>query len=212
MNAPNSQSQALASSTPQWPGFRYVDGTNTYMMKSRVCHPSLFGNSSQNFSIEMLHWDEYCEFVEPPATKQVSMKEQFHVLPYAPITSQVTKTNGDVESFVFKCVAIVEGQYGANIQNLSQDMIHYDDYMKENGQASAGPSMESTFKTFYGHSVETFATNGDRVPLIIMCVLTTEQACGAPVQNVSCEMLHWDDYCSAENIPKSGQTMKELFS
>ncbi|CUG94083.1 Hypothetical protein, putative [Bodo saltans] len=181
-------------------------------MKAKVCHPSLFGYQTQNLSSEMLHWDDYCEFVEPQAVKQASMKEQFQLLPFAPVTSQVTKTNGEVESFVFKCVAIVEGQYGASSQNLSQDMIHYDDYMKEIGQVPAGPSLESTFKTFYGHSVETFSSNGERVPLIIMCTLATEQACGAPVQNVSSEMLHWDDYCAAENIPQNSQTMKELFS
>lgn len=201
---------APQQSTPaSWPGFRVTDGANIILVKSRVCPSAMFGCATQNFSIEMLHWDDYCESIEPPAVKQPSMKEQFEVIPFAPVTSQIAKTSGETETFVFKCIAIGDGQYGSSHQNLQHEMIHYDDYMRDNG--NAGTSMESLFRSFYGHSVDSFSTNGDRVPLLIKCITAAEQNYGAPTQNLSIEMLHWDDYCVAENIEQNGQKMKGLF-
>lgn len=148
------------------------------------------------------------------------MRQMFESIPYAPVTVQVAKTNGETETFVLKCIAISEGQYGSGQQNLTQEMLHFDDYMRNSAPTAAAPSpmvgghksMESIFRTFYGHGVETFSNSGERIPLLLKCLTTTEQSYGAAIQNLSCEMLHWDDYCLAENIQQSGQTMKSLFS
>lgn len=208
---------AAVAAIPAWPGHS-VEGKDIHMMvKCMVCLPALCGADKQEYCLEMLHWDDWCTANNAAPVGTKSMKDLFESIPFVGTTC-IQKKSGEIEKYLLKCIAIADNQCGAPVQDLNQDMIHYDDYVSQHqaalppGVLSGGSSLASRFAGFYGHTVHTSTAQGESMTIVIECMVAEPALCGAAEQNFSTEMLHWDDYCEAQRLPPSasGSTMKHL--
>ncbi|CAM45323.1 conserved hypothetical protein [Leishmania braziliensis MHOM/BR/75/M2904] len=133
--------QLFASSYTEPLARTFVLGSDTYVTQVTGVSATQAGSSSQMFSAEMQHWDDYCE-TRGITTGSPSMASLFRpfeskiILAFDLNERKLTELEG-------KSVALIS--YGAKQQTYCSEMEHRDDYVREKTGKAPEPSMASLF-------------------------------------------------------------------
>ena len=143
-----------------------------FTFMSFPCFPHLFGAPEQNFSTEMLRWDQMremkkindnspclqdCFFAVPPPP---AVPREAIPFPTSNASGYVngkfvgflvhSRTSTGETHFVVKSIVCKGANEGQAIQNLSTEMIRWDDYRQAKSINDGTPSMQQTFETAVG--------------------------------------------------------------
>ena len=180
------------------------------LIKSLSCMAALSGAPEQPFSAEMQRWDDY------RVAANINDGTQSMVALFCPGGKWTPPfqghTSGASNTVMMSITAKPELE-GAPCQDLTPEMLRYDDYA-ELGLAPKLPStLQATFfkePPFAGHTVEVLTPSGERTQSLIMCITATAAKCGAEVQNFTPEMLRWDDVRAA-GAPDGQATLRSVW-
>ena len=127
-----------------------------FTIKSFPCFPHLFGTATQNFSTEMLRWDQMREAKKindgtPSLYEQFFTSEEVGADPSGYKDGKfvgylvTTKVASGEQSFAIKSIACKGANEGQANQNLSTEMIRWDDYRQAKSINDGTPGMQQTF-------------------------------------------------------------------
>lgn len=116
-------------------------GSDTYVTQVTGVSVTQAGSSSQMFSAEMLHWDDYCaargiNTGEPTMASLFRPFEGKSILVFDLNERKLTEFEGN-------SVALIS--YGADRQTYCSEMEHRDDYVRAKTGQAPQPSMASLF-------------------------------------------------------------------
>ena len=190
-----------------------------YTMKSVSCMESSFGAATQNFCCEMLRWDDYRQVTNvqdgTPSMVSLFCPNGQYLPPFRGHTVPMPSQNGSNDVLV-KCIIATDELQGSKQQDFSIEMLRYDDYAAIGlitTPAGEKKMVDLFFKPppFAAHVVEIPLTTGEKSVCYIKCITSTPAKCGAASQNMSPEMLRWDDVRAAANIADGLPTMASIF-
>ena len=124
-----------------------------------------------------------------------------------------TKSTGERESFLIKCITCSPELYALPKQNFSVEMQRWDDVRVMNQIDDRTPNLKAKFfeaPKFVAHEVNYQKSSGESEKLLICCITCTQECLATSSQNFSTDMLRWDDYRETLNLQDGTPVMNTL--
>lgn len=134
--------QLFGTAPDETPTHIFSIGNDTYVSRVVGVSATQAGSSSQMFSSEMQHWDDYC-VQRSINTGASTMGELFRVFERRDFTVYDTQER-KLKHYAGNSVALIA--YGGNKQTYCSEMEHWDDYVRAKTGQRLQPSMASLFR------------------------------------------------------------------